>query len=268
MNQENLKTAENRTQISEKRNMRSKIRYTMSYNNHNDTPFDTSFLNCNQVVIDGDVESNPGPTDNVDKTPKGKGRPKGTPKKNKGFKGTPNKLRKVDEQNIESVDSINTRNISAPLGLKNYPNQNVCFFNSVIQVLFSVESFREHIRQLNTIDPIVLTIKNLFRQIECSNHSNTSIETYLYVQSLELPDYQPGLQFDAHECLIHILNLIYLLRPDNSVPDESVFQISSLQSILCQTCNNASENTLLDTICPISFPDPYRMNSIQNEIDS
>ena len=51
---------ENRTQISEKRNMRSKIRYTMSYNNHNDTSFDTSFLNRNQVVIDGDVESNPG----------------------------------------------------------------------------------------------------------------------------------------------------------------------------------------------------------------
>ena len=161
-----------------------------------------------QLLVDRDVESNPGPTDNVDKTPKGKGRPKGTPKKNKGFKGTPNKLRKVDEQNIESVDGINTRNISVPSGLKIYPNQNVCFFNSVIQVLFSAESFREHICQLNTIDPIVLTIKNLFRQIECSNHSNTSIETYLYVQSLELLDYQPGLQFDAHECLIHILNLI------------------------------------------------------------
>ena len=134
----------------------------------------------------------------------------------------------------------------------------------MIQVLFSLKSFREHIHQLNTIDPIVLTIKNLFNQIECSN---TSIETYLYVQSLELPHYQPGVQFDAHECLLHILNLIYPPRPDNSVPDESVFQISSLESILCQTCNNASENTLLDTICPISFPDPYRMNSIQIEIE-
>ena len=105
--------------------------------------YDVSFLNVSQLLVDGDVESNPGPTDNVDKTPKGKGRRKGTPKKNKGLKGTPNKLRKVDGQNIGSVDSINTRNISDPSGLKNYPNQNVCFFNSVIQVLSSVESFRE-----------------------------------------------------------------------------------------------------------------------------
>ena len=46
---------------------------------------DSSFLKRKQVVIDGDVESNPGPVDSVDNTPKSKGRPKGTLKK-KGFK--------------------------------------------------------------------------------------------------------------------------------------------------------------------------------------
>ena len=58
---------------------------------------DPTYLNILKLLLDGDVESNPGPTDNItDKTP-GKGRPKGTPKKNKGFKGTPKKLRKIDE---------------------------------------------------------------------------------------------------------------------------------------------------------------------------
>ena len=146
--------------------------------------------------------------ENVDKTPvKDKGRPKGTPKK-KGFRGTPRKLQKVDEQNVE-LTIMQSR--TAPLGLKNYSGHNVCFFNSVIQVLFSVESFREHIRHLDTIDPIVLIIKNLFREIESSD---IPIETYLYVQSLELSHYQPGVQFDAPECLQHILNNVYP-SPDN-----------------------------------------------------
>ena len=38
--------------------------------------YDTSFLNRNKVVIDGDVESNPGPVTNNGETPKGRGRPK------------------------------------------------------------------------------------------------------------------------------------------------------------------------------------------------
>ena len=51
--------------------------------------YNVSFLKLAQLLIDGDVESNPGPVTNIVETPKGKGRPK---KSSKGFKGKPKKL--------------------------------------------------------------------------------------------------------------------------------------------------------------------------------
>ena len=110
----------------------------------------------------------------------------------KGFKGTPNKIRKFDQ--LSEIDSGNKLVEKVPVGFKNL-GQNVCFFNSVIQVLYSVDLFREHILSVNTLDPVVLMIKELFRVIELSN---TPIETYQYIQSLELPNYDHTLkqQFD------------------------------------------------------------------------
>ena len=76
------------------------------------------------------MTSNSGPNEPIDKTSsKGKGRPKGTPKKNKGFKGTPKKL-KMDVQNVPLIVTDNQRNGDIQLGLEN--NSNVCFFNSVV----------------------------------------------------------------------------------------------------------------------------------------
>ena len=72
----------------------------------------------------------------------------------------------------------------------------------------------------------------------------------------------------AKECLMYILNQVYPLKSDNCVPDENVFQTSSLESVLCQNCNRALEKTLyIDTICLIEFPDPYQGNSIWNEVE-
>ena len=42
--------------------------------------YDTSFLNLKKVVIDGDVESNPGPVDNIVETPKVKVDPRNVQK--------------------------------------------------------------------------------------------------------------------------------------------------------------------------------------------
>ena len=60
---------------------------------------------------------------------RGKGRPKGTPKKTKGFRGTPKNIR-------NSPTSFDNE----PIGLVNVRND--CFFNSVIQALFSLQSFK------------------------------------------------------------------------------------------------------------------------------
>ena len=58
--------------------------------------YNLSFLKLTQLIVDGDVESNPGPvTNHVDNTPT-KGRPK-----RKGFRGTPKKQKFEKVQNVD-----------------------------------------------------------------------------------------------------------------------------------------------------------------------
>lgn len=66
---------------------------------------------------------------------------------------------------------------------------------------------------------------------------------------------------------MHILNQVYPLKPDNLVPDESVFSKSLPESVYCQNCNSASETSFLDIIYLIEFPDPYQGNFIWNETE-
>lgn len=193
--------------------------------------FDVSFLKVLQLFVDDDIDSNLGPTS---------GMSKGRKARKRTFNITP---QNSDANRVqEMIVDANILRTSNPLGLKNV-GQNVYFFNSVIQVWYSVDSFCAHKCLLNSHDQVVLIIKELFKQIECSNHP---IETYQYFQSWELPNYDPisRQQLGAKECLMYILNQVYPLKSDNSVPDENVFQTSSIESVLCQNCNHALEKTL------------------------
>ena len=84
------------------------------------------------------------------------------------------------------------------VGLKN-SGQNVCFFNSVIQLLYSVKGFRELVCQIENCSSPVLHLKQLFTAMK---YSDTPLETYPFVASIELPNYDPTQrqQFDAQEC--------------------------------------------------------------------
>ena len=62
------------------------------------------------------------------------------------------KIKVKHEQSPGMIVGVSPLWRNIPLGLKNI-GQNVCFFNSVIQVLFCADSFREHIRLSNTYDP-------------------------------------------------------------------------------------------------------------------
>ena len=77
--------------------------------------YDTSFLNHKKLVIDGDVESNPGPVNNNIETPKRKGRP---PKKTSGFKG-------------RKLDFVQTRAVDMP-GTNNSVDRNIDFFYQLL----------------------------------------------------------------------------------------------------------------------------------------
>ncbi|XP_066926765.1 uncharacterized protein [Clytia hemisphaerica] len=221
-------------------------------NKHLSYIYDTSFLLITQITIDGDVESNPGPNQSTYNSTIG--RPKGQTKK-KGFRGTPKKANGKENVAVKKV-----------IGLKNI-GQNVCFFNSIVQSLYTIDSFCESVKSLDTDNPSRLAIKELFSTIE---RSETPIETYQFIKSIELPgyDYIRREQFDAQESMMHILNHVYNLNPDGSVPTESLFRLSFLESVLCQNCNNASEKTVFDNMCQIRFSDPNNPeNSVKDSIE-
>eukprot|EP00111_Clytia_hemisphaerica_P013015 TCONS_00038250-protein len=151
-----------------------------------------------------------------------------------------------------------------PLGLENF-GQNVCFFNSVIQVLYSVKSFREFVYQFETNigNSGKLAIKDLFSSITSS--ALPIIPSFDLGPSYNEYNHSRFQQFDAHECVTYILNQIFASQ-QNSSSGESIFKTTSIQSILCQSCSTASEMNVFDQIFSIEFTDRFNHNSIENEI--
>ena len=67
------------------------------------------------------------------------------------------------------VDSSVVRDSSIPLGPINY-GENICFFNSVIRVLYCLPLFRNYMNKLRPpVKGVAMKIRKLFREIETSN---------------------------------------------------------------------------------------------------
>ena len=191
---------------------------------------------------------------NNDSTPnRGKGRPKGT--KKKGFKGTPKKINFAIEEPTSTV-AINNVERNCPIGLTN--STNVCFFNSVSQVLFSLEGFKNHVNNFivqNLDEKSALdSIKSLFRKMEDKTSVNP-VRTHEYVQSLQMPGYVENNQFDAQECMSCITNMFYPRVNDksdpkhNMLPDNCLFGISGEESIVCFGCNQHFNKPYRTALC-------------------
>ena len=154
---------------------------------------------------------------------------------------------------------------NSPLPLKNV-GQNISFFNSVLQGLFSLDGFREYVFKLETDSGPQLVIKTLFTSMK---FSDTPIETYKFMPSIQLLHYnhQRCEQFDAEECLTHLINTIYTSTLDNnSISEDNIFRLSFRESILCQNCDISSEQNLEDHLCHIEFSNHFHKHSIENEI--
>jgi len=187
----------------------------------------------------------------------------GRTKKKKGFKGTPSKCNSDKGYDHSFIDRSFVRNIfeepdkqepdnifsktsselnvsdktidfrmsslnSIPLGLLNR-GENVCFFNSIVQVLHSIPGFLTYVQEHAHSNQYVLKISEMFLEI---TSSITPVQTSKYVHDLELSNYIFGSQYDAHECLLQILDKIY-----PSVTDDCLFKISMLESTVCQNNN-------------------------------
>ena len=100
----------------------------------------------------------------------------------------------------KELTSIPSPNLCKPIGLLN--SNNVCFFNSIVQALNSLSSFRNHF--------INIEGENIFKSIFFKMQSRKlpfSLKEYLV--GLQLTDFNLGQQYDAHECLIQMLDKLY-----------------------------------------------------------
>ena len=136
------------------------------------------------------------------------------------------------------VDFNVLRDPNIPLGLKNF-EENVCFFSCAVVVLYSLPVFRDYINKLRPpVKGVAMKIKKLFSEIETSSEL---VRTSKYVRYLDLQHYKPGIQYDAHECLLQLLVKIY-----RNINDDYMFKIDKLESTLCNDCGHATSN---DGVC-------------------
>ena len=88
------------------------------------------------------------------------------------------------------VDFNLIRDSTIPLGLLNYWKI-VCFFNSAIQVLYSLPVFREYITKSQPpVKGVAVKIKKLSSKIETSREP---VRISTYVRYLGLQHYEPGM---------------------------------------------------------------------------
>ena len=253
--------------------------------------YDTSFLARILIIRDGDVESNPGPNDIDFSIKKQETRiVKGRPKK-AGFKGKFTKKESSmvpgkpvnasleindDIQNFREIKQNSSPIVCNPVGLINYSND--CFFNSVIQALFSLQLFREHVSNFDehsshTTDTRTIaaasSIRNLFRAIEdMKAASDGPLMTHNYILALNLQGYVENQQFDAQECLSYIIDLFYPWDNDENdntcgYPDDCLFLLDGEETTHCHRCGKYANKYFRETLCQVAFPEPDAESSIE-----
>ena len=79
-----------------------------------------------------------------------------------------------------------------------------------------------------------MKIKTLFTEIETSSES---MRTSNYVSCLGLQHYEPGMQYDAHECLLQLPAKIY-----PNINDDCMYKINKLGSTISNNCGHTINN--------------------------
>ena len=74
-------------------------------------------------------------------------------------------------------------------------------------MLYFLPLFRDYINKLRPpVKGVAIKIKKLFSAIETLREA---VRTSDYVRYLGVQHYEPGMQYDAHECLLQLLVKIY-----------------------------------------------------------
>ena len=202
-----------------------------------DTPTTTNDTDPDDLMKAGDINPNPGPTPS----------PKGRPTK-RGFKGTPVKQPMTYASALTGTGNIHNNNALVrsyrqhPVGLLNI-GENICFLNSVVQLLYHIPEIRTFIENLSRPTGPSLAVQELFNAIY---NSSAPVHSFEYVPALHIPNYNFKCQYDGQEFLNYLLELIYPPPPPPSpgspIRDEhNIHKLHTLTSRICGTCNNSSD---------------------------
>ena len=105
--------------------------------------------------------------------------------------------------------------------------------------MYFLPIFRDYINKLRPpVKEVAMKIKKLFIEIDTSSEP---VRTSDYVGYLGLQHYEPGMQYDAHECLLQLLVKIY-----PNINDACMFKINKLEPTLCNDCDDTANN---DSVC-------------------
>ena len=121
-------------------------------------------------------------------------------------------------------------------------SENVCFFNSVVQVLFSLIPFRARILSDLVDNQVIRNIKQLFRTMN-ESVSSYSIHTYPVVRAINIPHYIDHEQMDAREVLRYLIDNSVETNQTTGRPDYSFLKVAEITSTLCAQCNKETHIT-------------------------
>lgn len=135
------------------------------------------------------------------------------------------------------------------------------FFNSVIQLLYPLTSLSTKIQSYSVPNNAVFSLQNLFQAIK---NGTNPIKTSTYLLNIGIPDYLFGTQYDSHECLLHLIDIIYPVLDNNCI-----FKIDMLSSVTCENngCNNIVESLNSSMALTLNV-DESHYQTINNLLDS
>ena len=151
-----------------------------------------------------------------------------------------------------------------PVALQN-SGHNVCFFNSAVQVLYSLLSFRTHINNTTLNNIVVYNLKKLFGKIDDARSSHFSVYTYQIVLDLIIPNYIDRQQHDVLNLISYILDNSFI-KDNKGITIHTLFKMTENKSIMCNNCGKESRTSYDIPIFTLAV-DPSQRQTIRGLLD-
>jgi ubiquitin C-terminal hydrolase len=146
---------------------------------------------------------------------------------------------------------------------------NMCFFNSTLQSLFKCTDFISQLRNYGGESKLLKFLK-------------ITIEDYYLKPSVEVigplllirsyseinPNFEVGVQDDAHECLGHFLDHFYEVTKKEGINISDLFDCHLVSNLKCTKCNYESEKTETQKLITLPIVSADRSKTFTNFQDA